>query len=58
MPIYSYYCVCGVDYKIERSIHESETNPTCVCGQVMKRSYGVQSIIFKGSGFYKTDKNG
>lgn len=58
MPVYEYYCVCGIQFSVERSIHDAEVNPTCNCGEQMKRSFFAAPIVFKGSGFYRTDKNG
>ena len=56
MPVYSYECKCGLNLSVTRSIHDDEENPVCECGKVMQRVFYAPPTIFKGNGFYKTDK--
>lgn len=57
MPSYPFKCgQCGIEVELPRSIHEDVLAPRCDCGQMMARIYEATSTVFKGSGFYKTDK--
>lgn len=56
MPIYGYRCKqCGHEFEILQSIVDAplKTCPECM-GPLQKQLYPV-GIVFKGSGFYKTD---
>jgi len=56
MPIYEYECTkCGLRFERKQSIHDQPIKvcPQCA-GQVRKVLFPV-GIVFKGSGFYKTD---
>ena len=60
MPLYDYECVeCGYVFELRRSF-DSEPKAICSrCEGVSRRKFHPVPIIFKGSGFYKTDyKNG
>ena len=57
MPTYEYECKsCGSDFDVFQSMADDplKTCPTCGNGVRRKISKGT-GIIFKGSGFYKTD---
>ena len=56
MPIYTYKCrECG--HQLDKMQKASEAKaPKCeVCGSETHRVFYPVGIIFKGSGFYKTD---
>ena len=58
MPTYEYECKsCGHNFEVFQSMSE-EPLKTCVkCGKEVRRLIlGGAGIIFKGSGFYVTDK--
>lgn len=59
MPIYSYKCVkCGISLMLNRSIDDRDYLPNCPkCKQPMNRIYSFSETIFKGKGFYRTDKD-
>jgi len=54
MPIYHYHCqTCDFKLADNRPITE-ESKPLCGnCKTEMQRSFGVQTIIFKGNGWGK-----
>lgn len=58
MAIYEYVCIeCDKSIKINRPINSEENIPFCeICGYKMIREWGSPPVIFKGSGFYSTDK--
>lgn len=57
MAIYEFKCqVCGVTASINASMDSTIEAPRCTTdGIPMSRDYSTPAIIFKGSGFYKTD---
>jgi len=60
MPTYEYECKsCGHNFEVFQSMSE-EPLKTCVkCGKEVRRLIlGGAGVIFKGSGFYVTDKAG
>lgn len=56
MPKYDYGCfACDLEQEFELPF--DHYSPICPkCGYVMARIYQAPGIIFKGKGFYKTDK--
>ncbi len=56
MPIYEYECLkCGVRFERKQTIYEEPVKSCPQCqGKVRKLIFPV-GIVFKGSGFYKTD---
>ncbi len=56
MPIYDYHCDhCGHAFSAVRSFAD-DTIPACPkCGSTPRRLITAPSIVFKGSGWYKTD---
>jgi len=60
MPTYEYECKkCGYNFEVFQSMSD-EPLKTCVkCGSEVRRLiFGGAGVIFKGSGFYVTDKAG
>ena len=57
MASYEFWCEpCKMDYVVERPMEESDKESICaLCNEKSTRKYNV-SAIFKGSGFYSTDK--
>lgn len=57
MPHYDYQCVkCEHTFEVFHKITESPVLTCPKCGASVKRLFGGGAgIIFKGSGFYKTD---
>lgn len=58
MPAYDFICPdCGATTEIKAAFDESYVFPWCEkCMIQMKRNYVVPNIVFKGQGFYVTDK--
>ncbi len=57
MPHYDYQCVdCGYTFEVFHKISEEPSLECPKCQSSMKKLIGGGAvIIFKGSGFYKTD---
>jgi putative FmdB family regulatory protein len=60
MPTYEYECkACGHTFEAFQSMSESPLRVCPQCGKELRRLInGGSGIIFKGSGFYVTDKKG
>jgi putative FmdB family regulatory protein len=60
MPIYTYQCaLCGEKKEVARSYYLGDViEPKCDrCGIEMMRVYEAPAVVYKGSGFYSTDKD-
>ena len=56
MPTYSYKCKnCGHTFDIQQSISDQALTECPECKGELTKVFGVGSVTFKGSGFYKTD---
>ena len=56
MPTYDYQCrSCGVIAEVVHSMLEEGPTACERCGGELRRLVSPSGIIFKGSGFYKTD---
>jgi putative FmdB family regulatory protein len=56
MPIYEYECqVCGIHFERKQSVSEPAVQVCPDCGGKVRKLFFPAGIIFKGSGFYKTD---
>jgi putative FmdB family regulatory protein len=56
MPIYEYECLsCGVRFERRQSVTEPNIETCPDCGSKVRKVFHPAGIIFKGSGFYKTD---
>lgn len=57
MATYEFWCeTCKLDYTVERPMEESSEDSTCViCNKKAMRKYNINTV-FKGPGFYSTDK--
>lgn len=60
MPAYDYICDDEHLYTENRSMSEEQKVTECPvegCGKPLIRVWSTPSAVFKGSGFYSTDKN-
>ncbi len=56
MPTYEYVCrQCGDHLEVVQSFTDDALTECPNCGGVLKKVFGNIGIVFKGSGFYKTD---
>jgi putative FmdB family regulatory protein len=56
VPTYDYQCrSCGTTYEVVHSMLEDGPTTCERCGGQLRRVLYPSGIIFKGSGFYKTD---
>jgi putative FmdB family regulatory protein len=60
MPTYEYECKsCGYLFEVFQTMSEAPLSSCPQCGKEVRRLInGGSGIIFKGSGFYVTDKQG
>ncbi len=60
MPTYEYHCeVCDRTFDVVQSFHDDPLTSCPTCGSPVRKVFGNVGIVFKGSGFYKTDsRNG
>jgi len=58
MATYEYQCVeCETKLSVTRSISDPDPGYLCeTCGNKLNRVYSMSNPVFKGSGFYRTDK--
>ena len=56
MPTYEYRCdACATNFDVVQSFHDDPVTECPTCGSPVKKVFGSVGIVFKGSGFYKTD---
>ena len=56
MPTYSYSCNdCGADHDIVQSMSDPTLTECPSCGGTMRKLFTNVGVVFKGSGFYRTD---
>lgn len=60
MPTYEYECkICGHTFDVFQNMSDAPLKTCPQCGKELRRLInGGTGIIFKGSGFYVTDKTG
>lgn len=57
MPIYEYACTaCGERTEAKQSFDDPPLTECPICGGSLRKLYSPVGIVFKGSGFYSTDK--
>ena len=57
MPTYTYYCkVCEQKEEINHSMLSNNPYYCKKCNRIMIKKINNSTVIFTGSGFYKTDK--
>ena len=55
MPVYGYRCSRGHHFEVQQRITEPALSQCPECGAPVTRVFYPVGIVFKGSGFYKTD---
>ncbi|MEI7860632.1 MAG: FmdB family zinc ribbon protein, partial [Acidimicrobiales bacterium] len=56
MPTYEYRCEsCATNFDVVQSFHDDPLTECPTCGSPVRKVFGSVGIVFKGSGFYKTD---
>jgi putative FmdB family regulatory protein len=56
MPTYQYRCrSCGHDTEVVQSFSDPPLTECPKCGGELRKVFAPVGIVFKGSGFYKTD---
>jgi putative FmdB family regulatory protein len=59
MPTYEYRCTkCGEHIEVYQSFNDEPLKKHDVCGGKLNKVLGSVGIVFKGSGFYRTDNRG
>jgi len=59
MPTYEYACTeCGNRVEVVQSISDAPLTTCTVCGGQLRKVFSPVGIVFKGSGFYRTDSRG
>jgi putative FmdB family regulatory protein len=59
MPTYSYKCKnCQHTFDVQQSINDKSLTECPNCKGELAKVFGVGSVTFKGSGFYRTDNSG
>lgn len=61
MPTYQYTCTsCGHDMEAKQSFSDEPLVDCPTCGEgSLRKQFGSVGVVFKGSGFYRTDsRNG
>jgi putative FmdB family regulatory protein len=56
VPTYQYVCTdCQSDLEAVQSFHEPSLSICPSCGGKLRKRFGAVGVVFKGSGFYRTD---
>lgn len=56
MPTYEYRCVsCGQHVEVVQSFSDDPLTECGLCGGPLRKVFAPVGIVFKGSGFYRTD---
>ena len=59
MPTYQYTCTaCEQPLEVVQSFSDAALTECPACGGRLRKVYGAVGVVFKGSGFYKTDSRG
>jgi putative FmdB family regulatory protein len=60
VPTYQYVCtVCGDDLEVVQKFSDDPLTTHDACGGKLRKVFAPVGIVFKGSGFYRTDsRNG
>jgi putative FmdB family regulatory protein len=58
VPTYQYACLnadCGNQFELVQSFTDAAATECPVCAQPVRKVFGSVGVVFKGSGFYRTD---
>lgn len=56
MPTYAYACKdCGHNFDIQQSFSDSSLTQYPECQGTLRKKFNSVGVVFKGSGFYRTD---
>ncbi len=56
MPKYQYRCNdCGADLEVQQKFTDDALTVCPECQGDLRKVFGAVGVVFKGSGFYKTD---
>ncbi|MGA4507992.1 FmdB family zinc ribbon protein [Propionibacteriaceae bacterium G1746] len=56
MPTYQYHCKsCSTDLEVVQKFTDASLTECPECRGELRKVYGAVGVVFKGSGFYKTD---
>ena len=55
MPTYGYRCPEGHEFEVWQSMTDEAAADCPECGKAARRLFFPAGIVFKGTGFYKTD---
>lgn len=59
MPTYQYVCTeCGEPLEAVQKFSDDALTECPACGGKLRKVFSAAGIIFKGSGFYRTDSRG
>lgn len=59
MPTYSYACKnCGHQFDIVQAFSDNALTDCPECGGQLRKVFNSVGVVFKGSGFYRTDSRG
>ena len=59
MPTYEYACTeCGEHIEVVQSMSDAPLSTCAICGGRLRKVFSPVGIVFKGSGFYRTDSRG
>jgi putative FmdB family regulatory protein len=59
MPTYQYRCTnCDEDLEVVQSFSDDPLTECPTCGGRLRKVFSPVGIVFKGTGFYKTDSRG
>ncbi len=56
MPTYQYACTaCGEQHEAVQAFSDAPLTECPACGGTLRKVFSAVGVVFKGSGFYKTD---
>jgi putative FmdB family regulatory protein len=56
MPTYQYRCTdCGSDLEVVQKFSDAALTECPTCGGSLRKVFNAVGVVFKGSGFYRTD---
>jgi putative FmdB family regulatory protein len=59
MPTYEYACTeCGQHLEVVQSMSDAPPTTCSNCGGRLRKVFTPIGVVFKGSGFYRTDSRG